>query len=90
MVLQGDPAEAVVALKQEKGASLHVLGSTKLVQTLTEHDLVDEFRVMIDPIVVGRGKRIFRHDRVLRPLRLLDSQVTSTGAIIATYAPAPT
>ena len=89
-VLQGDLAEAVVALKQEKGANLYVLGSTELVQTLIEHDLVDEFRVMIDPIVVGRGKRIFRYDRVLRRLRLLDSQVTSTGAIIATYAPAAT
>jgi hypothetical protein len=43
---------------------------------------------MLDPLVVGGGKRIFRDDRVLRPLRLLDSQVTSTGAILATYAPA--
>jgi riboflavin biosynthesis pyrimidine reductase len=58
------------------------------VQTLIEHDLVDEFRVMIDPLVVGGGKRIFRDDGVLRPLRLLDSQVTTTGAIVATYAPA--
>jgi dihydrofolate reductase len=87
-VLQGDLAETVAALKQEKGGNLYVLGSTVLVQTLIEHDLVDEFRVMIDPLVVGGGKRIFRDDRVLRPLRLLDSQVTSTGAIIATYAPA--
>ena len=87
-VIQGDLAETVAALKQEKGENLYVLGSTVLVQTLIEHDLVDEFRVMIDPLVVGGGKRIFRDDRVLRPLRLLDSQVTSTGAIIATYAPA--
>lgn len=87
-VLQGDLAETVAALKQEKGDNLYVLGSTVLVQTLIEHDLVDEFRVMIDPLVVGGGKRIFRDDRVLRPLQLLDSQVTSTGAIIATYAPA--
>ena len=68
------------------GADLYVLGSTELVQTLIEHDLVDEFRVMIDPLVVGGGKRIFRSDGVLRPLQLVDSQVTSTGAIIATYA----
>ena len=87
-VLQGDIAEAVVALKQDDGGDLYVLGSTELVRTLMDHDLVDEFRVMIDPLVVGGGKRIFRDDRVLRPLRLLDSQVTSTGAIIATYAPA--
>jgi dihydrofolate reductase len=86
-LLYGDLAEAVVALKQAKGASLYVLGSANLVQTLLEHDLVDEFRVMIDPLVVGGGKRIFNGDGVLRPLQLLDSQVTSTGAIIATYAP---
>jgi dihydrofolate reductase len=88
MVLQGDVAEAVVALKQEDGEDLHVIGSTQLVQTLVEHDLVDEFRVMIDPLVVGGGKRLFREDGALRPLRLVDSQVTTTGVIIATYAPA--
>ena len=87
-VLQGDVAEAVAALKQEDGDDLLVIGSSELVQTLIEHDLVDEFRVMIDPLVVGGGKRIFRDDGVLRPLRLVDSKVTTTGAIIATYAPA--
>jgi len=64
------------------------LGSTELVQTLIERDLVDELRVTIDPLVVGGGKRIFRDDGVLRPLRLVDSEVTTTGAILATYAPA--
>jgi dihydrofolate reductase len=86
-VLQGDVAAAVAALKQEDGGDLLVLGSTQLVQTLVEHDLVDEFRVMVDPLVVGGGKRLFRDDGALRPLRLLDSQVTTTGAILATYAP---
>ena len=87
-VLEGDVAEAVVALKQEDGGDLLVIGSTQLVQKLIEHALVDEFRVMIDPLVVGGGKRIFRDDGVLRPLRLVDSKVTTTGAIVATYAPA--
>jgi dihydrofolate reductase len=87
-LLQGDVTQAVAALKQEGGDSLLVIGSTKLVQTLIEHDLVDEFRVMIDPLVLGGGKRIFREDRAARPLELVDSQVTTTGAIIATYAPA--
>jgi dihydrofolate reductase len=87
-VLQGDVAQAVAALKQEDGEDLHLIGSSQLVQTLVEHDLVDEFRVMIDPVVVGGGKRLFRDDGVRRPLRLVDSQVTSTGVIIATYAPA--
>jgi len=87
-VLEGDVAGAVAALKQqEDGGDLLVIGSPRLVRTLVEHDLVDEFRVMIDPVVVGGGKRLFRDDGALRPLRLLDSQVTTTGAIIATYAP---
>jgi dihydrofolate reductase len=87
-VLQGDVAQAVAALKQEDGEDLHVIGSSQLVQTLVERDLVDEFQVMIDPVVVGGGKRLFRDDGVRRPLRLVDSQVTTTGVIIATYAPA--
>ena len=87
VVLQGDVAEAVATLKQEDNADLHVIGSTKLVQTLIEHDLVDEYRLMIDPVVVGGGKRIFGDDGVLRPLRLVDGQVTTTGTILATYAP---
>jgi dihydrofolate reductase len=87
-VLQDDVGEAVAALKQEDGQDLHVIGSSELVQTLVAHDLVDEFRVMIDPVVVGGGKRLFRDDGALRPLRLLDSQMTTTGVLIATYAPA--
>jgi dihydrofolate reductase len=87
-LLQGDVAEAVAALKREDGGDLLAIGSTKLVQALIEHDLVDELRVMIDPLVVGGGKRIFRDDGVRRPLRLVDSTVTSTGAIVATYAAA--
>jgi dihydrofolate reductase len=86
-VLQGEAARAVDALKREDGGDLHVLGSTVLVQTLLDHNLVDEFRLMIDP-VAGGGKRLFRDDGVLKKLRLLDSQVTTTGAILATYAPA--
>jgi dihydrofolate reductase len=86
-VLQGDVADAVLALKQEEGAGLLVIGSTQLVKTLIEHDLVDEYRLMIDPLVLGGGKRLFHEDGALRSLRLVDSQVVSTGAIIATYEP---
>jgi dihydrofolate reductase len=86
-VLQGDVAEAVRELKNEDGGDLHVIGSTELVHTLFEHGLVDELRVMIDPIAVGGGKRVFREDGVLRPFRLVDSQVTSSGAFLATYVP---
>ena len=81
-------SEAVTALKETDGGDVHVIGSTQLVRTLVEHDLVDEYRLMIDPLVLGGGKRIFDDDGVLRPLRVVASQVTSTGAILATYAPA--
>ena len=57
-----------------------------MAQMLIEHNLVDEFRVMIDPVLVGGGKRILRDDGALRALRLVDSQVSTTGAILATYA----
>ncbi len=80
--------EAVAALKEADGAYLLVIGSTVLVQSLIRHGLVDELRVMIDPALVGGGKRIFPEDGALRPLRLVDHEVTSTGTIIAAYAPA--
>jgi dihydrofolate reductase len=87
-LVEGDVAGAVEALKQADAGDLHVIGSTELVRTLIEHDLVDELRLMIDPLVLGGGKRIFRDDGLLRQLRLVDGQVTGTGAILATYAPA--
>jgi dihydrofolate reductase len=87
-LLEGDAAEAVATLKQEGDGDLHVIGSTELVRTLIEHVLVDELRLMLDPVVLGGGKRIFPEDGALRPLRLVSSETTTTGAILATYAPA--
>jgi dihydrofolate reductase len=84
-LLRGDIAAAVRDLKAEGGRDLHVIGSPGLVQSLIERGLLDELRVMIDPIVVGSGKRLFRDNGTPWRLRLSDSQVTSTGAIIATY-----
>jgi dihydrofolate reductase len=85
-LLVGKVADAVAALKQQDGGDLRVIGSTQLAQTLLEHDLVDEFRLMIDPVVVGAGKRLFADDGGLRKLRLVETEVTSTGAVLATYA----
>jgi len=85
-VLEGDVSEAVAALKQENGGDIHVIGSLDFVKTLLEHDLVDEFRLMIDPVLLGGGKRLFADDAKLRPLRLVGAQPTTTGAILATYA----
>jgi dihydrofolate reductase len=85
-LLQGDVAQAVAALKREEGGDILVVGSTELVRTLMRHGLVDELRLIIDPVIVGGGKRLFDDDGALHRLRLVDSQVTTTGAIIATYA----
>lgn len=87
-LLPGALPEAVAALKEQDGDYLLVIGSTVLVQSLIQHSLVDELRLMIDPVLVGSGKRIFPNDGALRPLRLIDHEATSTGTIIATYAPA--
>jgi dihydrofolate reductase len=83
-VLQGNVPEAVRALKEGDG-DLHIVGSSRLTQTLIAHDLVDGFRLMIIPLVLGGGKRFLPDDGAKRPLRLVDSQVTTTGAILATY-----
>jgi len=86
-LLGPDVAGAVAALKRQEGGDLLVIGSTGLVHTLLAHRLVDELRLMIDPVVVGGGKRLFPNDGALRTLSLVNSTVTTTGAIIATYAP---
>ena len=85
-LLRGDVGQAVRALKAEDGRDLHAIGSPGLVQTLIERDLVDELRLVIDPLVLGSGKRLFCQGGAPRSLSLVDSQVTTTGAIIATYA----
>ena len=87
-VLEGELPEAVSALKQDDGGDLLVIGSTVLVHSLLQHGLVDELRLMIDPVLVGGGKRLFPDDGALRPLRLVGHEVSSKGTIIATYAPA--
>jgi dihydrofolate reductase len=85
-LLRGDVAKAVTALKAEDGRDLHVIGSPGFVQTLLGLGLVDELQLMIDPLLVGGGKRLFGDDGALRHLVHVESQVTSTGAIIATYS----
>jgi dihydrofolate reductase len=85
-LLHGDVAKAVRAVKGGGTGNLRVIGSTQLVQTLIANDLVDEYQFIIDPVTVGGGKRIFPDDGALRALDLVDSEVTSTGATIVTYA----
>ena len=86
-LLEGDVAEEVAALKQQPGGNIAVLGSSGLVQTLMQEDFVDEYFLLIHPLLLGSGKRLFRESEPIK-LTLVDSTVTTTGAVLLTYHPA--
>jgi dihydrofolate reductase len=85
VLIEGDAAEGIAALKREDGPELQVHGSANLIQTLLRHNLVDEFRVWIFPAVIGSGKRLFGEGTVPAGLKLVDSKVSTTGVVMATY-----
>jgi dihydrofolate reductase len=87
-VLSGDVGSEVAKLKQQVDGDIVVHGSVQLVQALIDHDLVDEFRLMVFPVVLGSGKRIFGETSDKKPLRLVDSKVVGDGVAILTYEPA--
>jgi dihydrofolate reductase len=86
-LLQGDAMEAVAKLK-EQPADLVVLGSGELVRSLMHADLVDEYVLLIHPLVLGTGRRLFTDEGPSAALRLVDTKTTTTGVVIATYHPA--
>jgi dihydrofolate reductase len=88
VLLHGDAAEAVAGLRQEPGKDLVILGSGELARALMRHDLIDEYILLIHPLVLGSGRRLFPDDGTLATLRLVDSKTTGTGVVIATYQPA--
>jgi dihydrofolate reductase len=83
-----DAPAAVAALKQQDGGDILVAGSRSLVRLLAAHDLVDEYRLMVHPIVLGSGKRLFDGIETPVTLKLTSSQVLQTGSLILIYAPA--
>jgi dihydrofolate reductase len=85
-LLQGDAMEAVANLKEQPD-DLVVLGSGELVQSLMRRDLVDEYVLLIHPLVLGSGRRLFTDGGPSATLRLVDTKTTTTGVIIATYQP---
>ena len=87
-VLKGDVVEAVSKLKQEQDGDIVVHGSPQLVQTLIEHDLVDQYNLMVFPVVLGAGKRVFGETTDKKSLRLVDSKVVGDGVAILVYQPA--
>jgi dihydrofolate reductase len=84
-LIQGDVAEGVARLKDEPGDEIQVTGSGELIQTLIEHDLVDEYRLWIFPLVLGEGKRLFARGTLPAALKLVDTRISSTGVAIHSY-----
>jgi dihydrofolate reductase len=87
-VLKGEVPEEVAKLRQEQDGDIVVHGSARLVQTLLERGLVDELRLMVFPVVLGSGKRLFDELSDKKPLRLVDSKVVGDGVTILIYEPA--
>jgi dihydrofolate reductase len=87
-VLKGDVVEEVAKLRQEQDGDIVVHGSAQLVEALIENDLVDELRLMVFPVVLGTGKRVFGATSDKKPLRLVDSKVVGDGVAILVYEPA--
>jgi dihydrofolate reductase len=84
-LLAGDAIEAIRTLREEQGGAAYVLGSCSLSQALIEHDLVDEYVLMLEPLLLGGGKTIFPAAGTKHPLELVSAEPTDTGVIMATY-----
>jgi dihydrofolate reductase len=86
-LIKGDAAEEVRRLKEQPGKNILVFGSGDLVSTLMRHDLVDEYRLMIFPVVVGSGKRLFGEGDT-ETLKLMETRTFDSGAVVLSYGPA--
>jgi len=86
-LLHGDVVSAIIALKAQPGPDLQIIGSSNLIQTLQTALLIDEYNVWAFPVVLGRGKRLFSETAKPTALRLVRSQVSTTGVVMSTYVP---
>jgi dihydrofolate reductase len=84
-LLQGDIAEEVGTLKDQPGTEIQVTGSGQLIQTLMKHDLVDEYRLWIFPVLLGSGKRLFADGTIPAGLKLAETKISTTGVAIHSY-----
>ena len=89
-VLAGDPADEVAQLKEGDGGPILVAGSATLVHSLIENDLVDELRLMVFPVLIGGGKRVFPESSQKKPFELTDSRRFKSGVAVNTYQPVGT
>jgi len=84
-LLSGDATQTVARLKQESGTDLVIMGSRELVQSLMRHQLIDEYVLLIHPLILGSGSRLFPEEHPFTALRLVDVKTTPTGVVVATY-----
>jgi dihydrofolate reductase len=84
-LLKGNVPEAVAALKAQQDKDLVILGSGELIQTLMQHQLIDQYVLLIHPLILGTGRRLFREGSAYSALQLVDSKTTPKGVVIATY-----
>jgi dihydrofolate reductase len=86
--IKGNIAEEVSKLKQQPGQDILIAGSVELIHTLMQHDLIDEYRLMVHPVVVGSGKRLFKDKTDMKVLKLVDTKTFSSGIVVLSYQPA--
>jgi dihydrofolate reductase len=87
-LVTGDVVEAVQAIKAQPGDELQIWGSSQLLRTLLQHELVDRFRLMTYPVVLGSGRRLFNNGALPATMRAVDLTTTDLGIVIGTYEPA--
>jgi class 3 adenylate cyclase len=87
-IIKGNPAEKIAELKQQSGGDILLFGSADLLNSLINHDLIDEYRLMVFPVVLGSGKRLFRDARDIMHLEFVDTRTFASGVTVLTYRPA--
>jgi dihydrofolate reductase len=87
-LIKGNVAEGVLELKSQPGQDILIFGSANLVNSLMRHDLIDEYRLMLFPVVVGKGKRLFGDGIDTKVLELVGTQMFGSGVVVLTYRPA--
>jgi len=87
-LIKGNVAEEVSRLKRQPGKDILIFGSSDLVNTLMRHDLIDEYRLMVFPVVVGSGKRLFRDGSDTKVLRLIETKTFGSDVVVLSYQPA--
>ena len=84
-LIKENVAEEIIKLKQQPGQNILVAGSANLIRTLMQHDLIDEYHLMIHPVVVGRGKHLFQDESVTQVLKLVETKTFGSGVIVLIY-----